>query len=152
MTVTNPLAYFDKELITGLHLGKLQFWLSNIRQRRKWLTTTNLLAYEDMELIPGLHSGKLLALPLSIKPGRAKANGRELRSWVFHFKLGSLCVMKEVHNVNARPGLKLNTWPRFHPASLSLSMIPLWRKWLRMAFTLACYVTELITPVKSLIA
>ncbi len=29
--------------------------------------------------------------------------------------------MKEVHYVNARPGLKLKTWPRFHPVSLILS-------------------------------
>jgi hypothetical protein len=57
--------------------------------------------------------------------GVQKLTGKNLKVvWgqVFHFKLDSFAVIKEVHGAKARPCLKLKTRPRFYPASLSLSM------------------------------
>ncbi len=42
---------------------------------------------------------------------------------VFHFKLGSFSDVIEIHDTNASPCTKLKTQPRFHPTSLSLSML-----------------------------
>jgi len=58
--------------------------------------------------------------------GGAKANGWEPISClgrVFHFRLGSFVVIREVHGANARYRLKLKTRSRCCPVSLSLSMV-----------------------------
>ncbi len=56
--------------------------------------------------------------------GSVKANRRELMRYsgrVFNFKLVSFAAVKEAHGVRAHPGLKLKTWVRFCPDTLSLS-------------------------------
>jgi len=58
--------------------------------------------------------------------GAFRANRREPKSClslVFHSKLVSFCIAKEVHAENERPCLKLKTRHRFQPDTLSLSMI-----------------------------
>ncbi len=55
-----------------------------------------------------------------------KANVREPKSYlglVFHFRLSSFADMKEFHVVHARPSVKLKTWPRLCPPSLSLKSV-----------------------------
>jgi hypothetical protein len=54
--------------------------------------------------------------------GSPKASGKEPKiglGRVFHFKEGSFAELKDVHDANTRPFLKLKAWPRFFPASLS---------------------------------
>jgi hypothetical protein len=58
-------------------------------------------------------------------PGRAITNGRELRSClgvVFNSKLGHIANLCSKCRVCMQPLLKLKTWPRACPVSLSLSM------------------------------
>jgi hypothetical protein len=55
-----------------------------------------------------------------------KANRREPKSCfgrVFNFKLDRFGVVQNVHGMPACAYLKLKTWPRFCPVSLSLSMV-----------------------------
>ncbi len=42
---------------------------------------------------------------------------------VFHFKLGSFSIVKEVHVAKAHSCLKLKTWLGLSPTCLNLSMI-----------------------------
>ncbi len=58
---------------------------------------------------------------LSHIPGSAEANGtghKNCLDQVFHFRIGSFSVMKEVLGANVHPYLKLKFWPRFYPTSL----------------------------------
>ncbi len=54
-----------------------------------------------------------------------KANWRKPKNGlgrVFHLKLASFAVIKEVHGANKRPFLKLKIRPRLCPGSISLTM------------------------------
>jgi len=64
--------------------------------------------------------------PSLLKPGSAKANGREPTTClgrVFNYKLGCFESVHAFTYVDTHPHLELKTRPRFSPVSLCLSLL-----------------------------
>ncbi len=83
----------------------------------------------SFEKIGQIYTKNLVTLQITVPTwhlGSMKANGREPKSClgrVFNFKLGCFVKCTTAWPEQARPSLKLKTWPRFHPHSSSLSMM-----------------------------
>jgi hypothetical protein len=110
---THPLVYHVTELITtvkGFLVPATVVALCCKKRVKSYLSQLSLAIIINTQKT--IFTNNYKKIHSNIRLGSAKASGRVPKSclgWVFHFKLGSFSVTKEVDGANARPCLKLKT-------------------------------------------